>query len=245
MNNYPTTRMAVLGGTRWFNICLTAIALTALAGCGGGSGAATAQNPGGAPAPNTGYNGPAPATADVQAFKINLFDNVRVSNRCGGCHSVEGGQSPMFARGDDVNLAYADANGYVTLGSPPDSEMVSKVGGGHNCWLSSDAACSTILTTWITNWAGGALGGAGRKIELEPPVGHTSRSQAKAATTLTDGGALVRHHRLPARARPVLRRLSLDRLRRAAIAILRRGPRRRRRCTHHGIRGCKVENEFG
>ena len=48
--------------------------------------------------------------------------------------------------------------------------MVTKVGGGHNCWLTSDAACGDILTTWITNWAGDLVSAGGRKIELEAPA---------------------------------------------------------------------------
>jgi hypothetical protein len=142
-----------------------------LSACSGGSGADVEQNPG---VPNNGptsnYNGPAPATADVQRFKINLWDNVQANNRCGTCHSDTGGQAPMFARRDDINLAYSAANGVVTLTSPPDSMMVSKVGGGHNCWLASNAACGDILTTWIANWAGSTASTAARKIELEPPV---------------------------------------------------------------------------
>ncbi len=31
--------------------------------------------------------------------------------------------------------------------------MVTKVSGGHNCWLADNSACGTILTTWISNWA--------------------------------------------------------------------------------------------
>ena len=104
--------------------------------------------------PTSNYNGPPPSTPDVQQFKINLWDNVQANNRCGTCHSDTGGQAPMFARRDDINLAYAAANGVVTLSSPQDSTMVGKVGGGHNCWLASNAACGDILTTWITNWAG-------------------------------------------------------------------------------------------
>ena len=69
-----------------------ALALTAaavLAGCGGGSGADVEQTPTNNPNGNGGptYNGPAPATADVQSFKINLWDNIRSDNRCGTCHS--------------------------------------------------------------------------------------------------------------------------------------------------------------
>jgi hypothetical protein len=106
----------------------------------------------------------------VQSFKLNLWDNVQANNRCGTCHSDTGGQTPMFARRDDINLAYSAANGVVTLPSPQDSTMVGKVGGGHNCWLASNAACGDILTTWITNWAGDTASTAARKIELEPPV---------------------------------------------------------------------------
>src|SRR5215467_3484623 len=144
----------------------------ALAGCSGGSGPAVEQLPGGGGTQTTqSYNGPAPNTPDVQSFKINLWDNIRPMNRCGTCHSVEGGQTPMFARSDDVNLAYAAANSVVTLTSPKDSMMVAKVGGGHNCWLASNSTCATILTTWITNWAGElASGGGGRQITLEAPA---------------------------------------------------------------------------
>ncbi|HLF12885.1 MAG TPA: LamG domain-containing protein, partial [Gammaproteobacteria bacterium] len=145
---------------------LVLLAVATLAGCSGGSGAATEQNPaGGGGGSVSNYNGPAPATADVQSFKVNLWDNISSNNRCGSCHSIDGAQAPMFARSDDVNLAYAAANGVVTLTSPQDSEMVSKVGGGHNCWLTSDAACGDILTTWITNWAGDLVSAGGRKIE--------------------------------------------------------------------------------
>ncbi len=96
-----------------------ALAAALLSACSGGSGADVEQKPG---LPNTGpttnYNGPAPSTPDVQQFKINLWDNIQANNRCGTCHSDTGGQAPMFARRDDINLAYAAANGVVTLVSP-------------------------------------------------------------------------------------------------------------------------------
>ncbi len=139
--------------------------LALLAGCGGG--AKTVENPvtSGGAAPS--YSGPAPATADVQAFKLNVWDNLKASNRCGQCHTA-GGQAPEFVRQDDINLAYAAANGIVNLSSPRDSRMVAKVAGGHNCWLASTDACADILTTWISNWAG-AAGAAAAGVELEPP----------------------------------------------------------------------------
>ncbi|MGW8369682.1 MAG: LamG domain-containing protein, partial [Gammaproteobacteria bacterium] len=157
-------------------------------GCNSDSGPSTQQNPAGPQSASTGYTGPAPATADVQAFKINLYDNIRTENRCGSCHGVEGGQSPMFARSDDVNLAYAAANSVVSLVDPESSQLVGKVGGGHNCWLTSDAACAEILTTWISNWAGETAGAAGRKIELEPPA--SIRDPGQSRNFPDDDGAL-------------------------------------------------------
>ncbi|MDH4310643.1 MAG: LamG domain-containing protein [Gammaproteobacteria bacterium] len=139
----------------------------ALGACGGG--AKTTENPitSGGSAPT--YSGPAPATADVQAFKINVWDNLKAGNRCGQCH-VSGGQAPQFVRQDDVNLAYAAANTIVNLASPRDSRMVQKVAGGHNCWLASNDACADILTTWISAWAGATAGGGVQGVALKAPV---------------------------------------------------------------------------
>jgi hypothetical protein len=140
--------------------------LVVLGACGGG--ADTVQNPAGPGGATATYTGPPPATADVQAFKLNVWDNLKATNRCGQCH-VAGGQTPQFVRQDDVNLAYEAANTVVTLSSPQDSQMVLKVGGGHNCWLASNEACADILTTWISNWAG-AIANGGSGVVLEPPV---------------------------------------------------------------------------
>jgi hypothetical protein len=145
---------------------LAALALL-LAGCGGG--AKTVENPVTSSGPPPSYSGPAPATADVQAFKINLWENLKATNRCGQCH-VAGKQSPQFVRLDDVNLAYSAANGIVNLASPRDSRMVQKVAGGHNCWLASPEACADILTTWITAWAGVSAGNGTQAVQLKPPV---------------------------------------------------------------------------
>jgi mono/diheme cytochrome c family protein len=145
---------------------LIASSLVALAACSGG--ATTTVNPTTSPPPVADYTGPAPATADVQSFRINLWENVKANNRCGGCHNATG-QAPHFARNDDVNLAYAEANTIVNLTQPDQSRMVLKVAGGHNCWLSSNSACGDILTTWIRNWAG-AVAGGGTQIQLQAPV---------------------------------------------------------------------------
>ena len=99
------------------------------------------------------YTGPAASNADVQAFKINLWENIRTSDKCGGCHH-EGGQSPMFARSDDVNLAYQAANPLVNFQQPDQSTLVLKVGSGHNCWVADPKACADTMLTWIKAWVG-------------------------------------------------------------------------------------------
>jgi hypothetical protein len=154
---------------------LRAASLAALAllitSCGGG--ASTEQNNPPAPTTQTRYTGAAPATDDIQSFRVSLWENIRGSNRCGACHN-EGNQAPQFARSDDVNLAYSAAYPLADLTSPSDSRLVVKVGGGHNCWLGNDAssaqACADIMTTWIENWAGDTATTGGREIQLVAPA---------------------------------------------------------------------------
>jgi hypothetical protein len=145
----------------------------ALSACGGG-GAPTTAAAATAPTSSTAdaYTGPAPATADVQAFEVNFWNNVRVQNRCGQCHNATSpAQMPNFARSDDVNLAYAQANTVVNLAQPATSLIVTKVSGGHNCWLADPGACGTILTTWISNWAGATGSTSATQVQLvAPPV---------------------------------------------------------------------------
>ncbi|MEQ9563595.1 MAG: LamG domain-containing protein, partial [Woeseiaceae bacterium] len=169
MNNARGIAMAFvqsMNQVRTLKLAL-AVALSAvLTACGGG--AQTTDNPVTSVTPPSTYNGPPPATTDVQAFKLNVWDNIQMSNRCGGCHNEGVGQSPMFARHDDVNMAYEAANTVADLTQPSDSRLVTKVRGGHNCWLTDDNACGDIMTTWIEGWAG-AAGGGGRQIVLNPP----------------------------------------------------------------------------
>jgi len=113
------------------------------------------------------YTGPAASNADVQSFKINLWENIRTSDKCGGCHKA-GGQSPMFARSDDVNLAYQAANPLVNFQTPEQSELVLKVSGGHNCWVADPKACGDTMLTWIKAWVG-ASSGSNTGVVLQPP----------------------------------------------------------------------------
>ena len=139
-----------------------------ISACGSGSGAGTSENPVTTTPDASNYSGPAPATEDVQAFKLAVWDNLVPNNRCGSCHNES--QNPRFVRADDINLAYAEANALVDLTDPGDSQLVSQVRNGHNCWLSDDNACGDIIESYIENWAGDALGGAGQTISLEAPI---------------------------------------------------------------------------
>ncbi len=150
------------------------IALFALQACSGGSGTPPTVNPASGDGGGNGnaYTGPEPQTADVQAFRIHVWENLRDEDRCGGCHTA-GGQSPSFVRTDDVNMAYSAANGIVDLGIPVSSRMVTKVAEGHNCWQGSDSAavsaCATIIEGYITDWANDTQGGSANVIALTPP----------------------------------------------------------------------------
>jgi mono/diheme cytochrome c family protein len=168
--------LQLIKNLRWIRAALaTALSATMLAGCSGG-GAPTVENPIRESPPVLDYTGPASANADVQAFRINLWQNIKANNRCGGCHNA-GGQTPMFARNDDVNLAYQAANTIVNLQQPDQSRMVTKVAGGHNCWLQSPAACADTLTVWIRNWAGATATG-GTQIQLvAPPIKEVGGSK--------------------------------------------------------------------
>ncbi|MCZ6890100.1 MAG: LamG domain-containing protein [Gammaproteobacteria bacterium] len=145
-----------------------ALALIALALYGCGSGAPTVSNPTTTTATVSNYSGPPPATADVQSFKLNVWDNLVPNNRCGTCHDPS--QAPRFVRSDDINLAYNEANTIVDLNDPAQSRLVSKVRGGHNCWLTSNDACGDIVQSYIEAWAGDTVGAGAATVQLVAPL---------------------------------------------------------------------------
>jgi hypothetical protein len=143
-----------------------------LAACSAGGPATTVNQPtSNSTATANAYTGPAAGNADIQAFKVNLWEQVRQPNRCGGCHH-EGGQSPMFARSDDVNLAYQAASPLVNLTQPDQSELVLKVAGGHNCWVADPQSCADTMLTWIKAWVGAGSASA-TGIQLTAPPSQT------------------------------------------------------------------------
>jgi mono/diheme cytochrome c family protein len=155
--------------TTWLAALLAGVLLTA---CGADSGEPTrtqAEVDDGTEVsgPGLAYNGPAPLTEDAQHFKVFVWDNLALPERCGSCHG-EGGNNPLFARTDDINPAYQAAVPLVDLHTPQVSTMVSKVAGGHNCWLDSNTACADIITGYITEWAE-AAGSISTEIILTAP----------------------------------------------------------------------------
>jgi hypothetical protein len=174
MNRTVTNRFALGALTRAaraLTLTTTLAALVLLSACAGGSGAPTTVNQVSTPPTNSAsnYTGPPPANADVQAFKLSFWQNVIPSNRCGGCHHA-GGQSPQFARSDDVNLAYQAALPLVNLTNPSQSTFVLKVGGGHNCWVADPSACAATMLVWIQGWIGAGASSTTAVTLLAPPV---------------------------------------------------------------------------
>ena len=172
MRNAFRTAAVWIKPMAWIKQVTVLSVLAGLAACSGGASteknADTTANVSGA---SINYVGPAADSADVQAFKNELWVNIAVSSRCGGCHNQTTGQAPEFARTDDVNAAYQAALQVVNLAQPDQSRMVAKVAGGHNCWTSSPQACADILTTWIRNWASASgNAGTGTQIQLTAPV---------------------------------------------------------------------------
>jgi len=162
------TNTPIMHGLNKTFVLIQALALAmVLASCGGG--AETEALPQTVIPPQSGYNGPAPLTPDIQAFRIALWENIRTQDRCGQCHSVTGGQTPMFARSDNVNDAYAAVFPLIDDQTPALSRLVTKVGTGHGCWDSTTQACIDTMTRWIENWVGSGASG-GRQIVLTAPV---------------------------------------------------------------------------
>lgn len=130
------------------------------------SGVGTSSNPN-LNSGNTGYNGPPARTADIRSFELNFWTFLKEDNRCGQCH--DNGQAPEFVDTSDVNRAYSEAIAYANLQDPASSIFVTKVGGGHNCWLTSTVACATNIEQMITNWATDSNVTSARLIQLTPP----------------------------------------------------------------------------
>lgn len=131
------------------------------------------------------YTGPAPATADTQAFKLNFWDNLSPANRCGACH-IEGGDPPPFVHQDDINTAYLAVQPLIDLDNYANSLVVKQVASGHNCWLPDNGACADIVEGYIAAWKGAEPNASGRQIVLNAPQPRDPGSSRNFPATAQD-----------------------------------------------------------
>lgn len=184
---------------------LIAISVVALivAACGGSSGGSSgggtltggsgSSSGGSSSVDRINYAGPAPSSETVQQYRTEIWNNVALSSRCGGCH-IDNGAGPIaFARTDDINLAYAAAisSNLIDTANPANSRLVTKVGEGHNCsWQTNVSSCVDDMTNWVAAFAGGPsdtsfLGALG----LVEPTSLRDPGDSKQFPALADDGS--------------------------------------------------------
>tara|TARA_R110002110_G_scaffold415561_2_gene650913 strand:- start:127150 stop:129804 length:2655 start_codon:yes stop_codon:yes gene_type:complete len=141
---------------------LIAGGIAVLAGCSAGSGGGGSEREvdldGQVGSSAFVYDGPAPASDEVQQFKRTFYDQLAGNDRCGECHTPGKTGNPFFVDQQNVNNAWQAARSIVSLNDPAASEAVLRVANGHNCWLApgQEATCATTITGYIERWAAGA-----------------------------------------------------------------------------------------
>lgn len=139
-------------------LLLTALLLQACSGGTGGGGSEREINTNlGGPDGSGGfvYEGPTPASEDIQNFKIAFYDPLAGDNRCGECHTPGGTGTPSFVDQGNVNEAWQHARTVVNMNDPSASPVVTRVANGHNCWLAPTQAstCAATIVGYIERWA--------------------------------------------------------------------------------------------
>ena len=137
------------------------------------------------------YNGPAPASEEIQNFKISFYDALAGNDRCGECHTPGGTGKTPFVDQTDVNNAWQQAGPLVNLNDPGASAVVTRVASGHNCWLgqAQAATCATTITSYIERWAAGTVQSA-NTVQLTPRNAVSPSGTKIMPATLTDAQAL-------------------------------------------------------
>jgi hypothetical protein len=137
--------------------------LLALSACSGGSGGGGSERPvdisAAVGSSDFIYNGAAPASEEIQNFKVSLYDSLAGNDRCGECHTPGGPGTTHFVDQTNVNSAWQEARTVVNLSEPANSALVQRVANGHNCWLGANqnATCATTITGYIERWAATGL----------------------------------------------------------------------------------------
>jgi hypothetical protein len=131
--------------------------LQACSGGSGGGGSEREVNPtsGGSGGNGFVYEGPPPATDEIQNFKIAFYDPLADDNRCGECHTPGKTGTPAFVDQTNVNQAWQQARSLVNMNEPAASPVVTRVANGHNCWLAPTqaATCAATIVGYIERWA--------------------------------------------------------------------------------------------
>lgn len=179
----------LLNGT----VCTGALLLGACSGGSGGGGSEREVDI--SAGPGSGefiYDGPAPASAEIQNFKRNFYDPLAANDRCGECHTPGGNGTTAFVDQSNVNNAWQAARKVVNLDDPASSAVVSRVAGGHNCWLGAgqEEACATTVTGYVERWAAEAVQSAAT-VNLSPRRALAPGGARIVPTTLTDAVALL------------------------------------------------------
>lgn len=170
-------------------------ALLALAGCSGGSGGGSSDRQVDLTSdPGSGdfvYNGPAPASAEIQNFKRTFYDPMAANDRCGECHTPGGSGRTAFVDQGNVNTAWQEARKVVNLEDPSASAVVRRVAEGHNCWLAGgqEQACATTVTGYIERWAAGAVQSTAA-VQLSPRRIYSPGGSRLAPDTLAEALSL-------------------------------------------------------
>ena len=128
----------------------TALMLAAmfLNGCSAGSGGGASEREVDLSA-NLGssefiYDGPPPASDEIQSFKRSFYDPLAANDRCGECHTPGKNGSRTFVDQRDVNNAWSEARALINTEDPSSSAVVQRVASGHNCWLEPTRALPVL-----------------------------------------------------------------------------------------------------
>jgi len=131
---------------------LLTFAFLILSGCG--NSVSNGENPNGNGLTITGAQN---LTPDQDLFWRNLHQPI-FRQYCKSCHEPGGSGVGQFAHRTDIVLAYDESVGRINRTSPASSLFVTKVAGGHNCWVLDTnnvpdcAASAAQLTSAISNW---------------------------------------------------------------------------------------------
>jgi len=116
-------------------------------------------------------------TPDQDLFWRNLHQPI-FRQYCKTCHEPGGSGVGQFAHRTDIVLAYNEAVGRVNRTTPASSQFVTKVAGGHNCWILdiNDApdctASAAQLASAISNW-----------VTVPDPAGEQAANESNSGTT--------------------------------------------------------------